>query len=164
MKSAAVLAVASFFFVSGLAASNVYAQSPAPATSALPPPSMNDPGVKPLAPPPKVPDATVSKSAGSQNLPAMQDAGTAGDGKHMTLPDVSTHQEGENEIEEYRRSGMLYLVVVTPKNGIPQSYTVDPDGTRHMHPGQAPVHPAMYKVLEWGKSKPAEASSSSDGG
>ena len=24
--------------------------------------------------------------------------------------------------------------------------------------------PAMYKVLEWGKSKPAEASSSSDGG
>ena len=59
---------------------------------------------------------------------------------------------------------MLYMVVVTPKNGIPQSYTVDPDGTRHMQPGQAPVHPAMYKVLEWGKSKPAEASSSSDGG
>ncbi|MBB5359287.1 hypothetical protein HDE76_002516 [Rhodanobacter sp. ANJX3] len=164
MKSAAVLAAASFFFVSGLAASSVYAQSSAPATNAPPPPGMNDPGVKQLPPPPKVPDATVQKSAGGQNLPAMQDTGAAGDGKHMTLPDVSTHQEGDNQVEEYRRSGMLYMVVVTPKNGIPQSYTVDPDGTRHMQPGQAPVHPAMYKVLEWGKSKPAEASSSSDGG
>ncbi|WP_458070162.1 DUF2782 domain-containing protein [Rhodanobacter sp. BL-MT-08] len=164
MKSAAVLAAASFFFVSGLAASSVYAQSSAPPTNAPPPPGMNDPGVKPLPPPPQAPDATVSKSSAGKNLPAMQDAGTASDGKHMTLPDVSTHQEGDNQVEEYRRSGMLYMVVVTPKNGIPQSYTVDPDGTRHMQPGQAPVHPAMYKVLEWGKSKPAEASSASDGG
>jgi hypothetical protein len=164
MKSAAVLAAVSFFFVSGLVASSVHAQSSAPTTNAPPPPGMNDPGVKQLPPPPKVPDATVQKSAAGRNLPAMQDAGSASDGKHMTLPDVSTHQEGENEVEEYRRSGMLYMVVVTPRNGIPQSYTVDPDGTRHMQPGQAPVHPAMYKVLEWGKSKPAEASSSSDGG
>ena len=164
MKSAVLLAAASFFFVSGLVASSADAQSSAPPTNAPPPPGMNDPGVKQLPPPPKVPDATVQKSAGGQNLPAMQDTGTASDGKHMTLPDVSTHQEGDNQVEEYRRSGMLYMVVVTPKNGIPQSYTVDPDGTRHMQPGQAPVHPAMYKVLEWGTSKPAEASSSSDGG
>jgi hypothetical protein len=164
MKSATVLAAASFFFISGLAASSVYAQSTAPATNAPPPPGMNDPGVKQLPPPPKVPDAPVPKTSGGRNLPAMQDSGAATDGKHMTLPDVSTHQEGDNEVEEYRRSGMLYMVVVTPKNGIPQSYTVDPDGTRHMQPGQAPVHPAMYKVLEWGKSRPAEAGSSSDGG
>jgi len=164
MKSAVLLAAASFFFVSGLVASSADAQSSAPPTNAPPPPGMNDPGVKQLPPPPKVPDATVQKSAGGQNLPAMQDTGTASDGKHMTLPDVSTHQEGDNQVEEYRRSGMLYMVVVTPKNGIPQSYTVDPDGTRHMEPGQPPVHPAMYKVLEWGKSKPAEASSSSNGG
>jgi hypothetical protein len=160
MKNATALAVASLFLASGLAASGVHAQ----AANAPPPPGMNDPGVKQLPPPPKAPDATLSKPAAGQSLPAMQDAGTAEDGKHMTLPDVSTHQEGENEVEEYRRSGMLYMVVVTPRNGIPQSYTVDPDGTRHMQPGQAPVHPAMYKVLEWGKSKPAEASSSSDGG
>jgi hypothetical protein len=164
MKTAAALTVASFFFASGLAAGSVHAQATAPTNNAPPPPGMNDPGVKALPPPTKAPDATVSTSARGQNLPAMQDAGSASDGKHMTLPDVSSHQEGDNEIEEYRRSGMLYMVVVTPKNGIPQSYTVDPDGTRHMQPGQAPVHPAMYKVLEWGKSKPAEASSSSDVG
>ena len=121
MKSAVLLAAASFFFVSGLVASSADAQSSAPPTNAPPPPGMNDPGVKQLPPPPKVPDATVQKSAGGQNLPAMQDTGTASDGKHMTLPDVSTHQEGDNQVEEYRRSGMLYMVVVTPKNGIPQS-------------------------------------------
>ncbi|MBB6243397.1 DUF2782 domain-containing protein [Rhodanobacter sp. MP1X3] len=167
MKSATLLVAASFLLASGLAASGAYAQSAAPATSVLPPPGMNDPGVSQLPPPPKVPSVPATKSAGGQNLPAMQDSGTASDGKHMTLPDVSSHQEGENEVEEYRRSGMLYMVVVTPKNGIPQSYTVDPDGTRHMQTGEAPVHPAMYKVLEWGKSKPAEASSSdsaTDGG
>lgn len=163
MKSAALLAAASVLFVSGLMTTSAYAQSSAPLNNAPPPPGMNDPGVKQLPPPPKVPSAPVPKSSGGKNLPAMQDSGTSGDGKHMTLPDVSSHQEGENDVEEYRRSGMLYMVVVTPKNGIPQSYNVDPDGTRHMQTGEAPVHPAMYKVLEWGKSKPAEASSS-DGG
>ena len=170
MKSSTLLVAASFLLASGLAATSAYAQSTATATltNAPPPPGMNDPGVKQLPPPPKAPSVPVPKSVTGQNLPAMQDsADTPNDGKHMTLPDVSSHQEGENEIEEYRRSGMLYMVVVTPKNGIPQSYTVDPDGTRHMQTGQLPVHPAMYKVLEWGKSKPAEASSSdsaTDGG
>jgi Protein of unknown function (DUF2782) len=167
MKSATLLVAASFLLASGLAAFGAHAQSSAPATNVPPPPGMNDPGVNQLPPPPKVPSVPATKSAAGQNLPAMQDSGTAGDGKHMTLPDVSSHQEGENEVEEYRRSGMLYLVVVTPKHGIPQSYTVDPDGTRHMQNGEPAVHPAMYKVLEWGKSKPAEASSSesaADGG
>jgi hypothetical protein len=164
MKTAALLTAASLLLASGLAISNATAQSSTPAANAPPPPGMNDPGVKQLPPPPTVPDAHKSKSSGSKSLPAMQDYGTAGDAKHMTLPDVSSHQEGENEVEEYRRSGMLYMVVVTPKDGIPQSYNVDPDGTRHMQTGQPPVHPAMYKVLEWGKSKPAEASSSDAAG
>jgi hypothetical protein len=163
MKTAALLAAAGILLASGLAISTATAQSSAPATNAPPPPGMNDPGVKQLPPPPTVPAVRMPQSSGGKSLPAMHDSGTAEDAKHMTLPDVSSHQEGENEVEEYRRSGMLYMVVVTPKNGIPQSYTVDPDGTRHMQTGQAPVHPAMYKVLEWGKSKPAEASSS-DGG
>jgi hypothetical protein len=163
MKTAALLAAAGILLASGLAISTATAQSSAPVTNAPPPPGMNDPGVKQLPPPPTVPAVPLPQSSAGKSLPAMHDSGTADDAKHMTLPDVSSHQEGENQIEEYRRSGMLYMVVVTPKHGIPQSYTVDPDGTRHMQPGQLPVHPAMYKVLEWGKSKPAEASSS-DGG
>ncbi len=73
----------------------------------------------------------------------------------MSLPEVSVHKQGENEVQEYRRNGLLYMVVVTPKNGITQTYMVSPDGTRHMQPGQPPVQPVMYDVLKWGKHKPA---------
>ena len=85
----------------------------------------------------------------------MEDAGDAGNSKQMSLPpQVSVREEDGDQVQEYRRSGMLYMVVVTPKKGIPQTYMVDPDGTRRLVPGEAPVQPVMYKVLEWGKSKP----------
>lgn len=158
MKTAALLAAASILLASG-----ALAQSAPPSGNVPPPPGMNDPGVQPVAPAsasaaPAPAPAPPHQSAISRRLPSMQD--TAGDGKHMSLPQVSVHREGQNEVQEYRRSGMLYMVVVTPKGGIPQTYQVDPDGTRHMQPGQPPVQPVMYKVLEWGKSKPAAAGSS----
>ena len=162
MKTVALLAAASILLAStAIGSTSVSAQSSAPPvlTPAPPPPGINAPGVKAVAPKAA---AVASKSTRGANPPSTQDSDSAGDGKHMTLPDVSRHQEGENDIEEYRRSGMLYMVVVTPRSGIPQSYSVDPDGTRHMQTGQAPVRPAMYKVLEWGKSKPAEAGSSGE--
>jgi hypothetical protein len=37
---------------------------------------------------------------------------------------------------------------------------VDPQGRLQPQNGAPPVKPVMYKILEWGKSKPAEASSS----
>ena len=158
MKTAALLAAASFLLAAG-----AMAQSAPPSGSVPPPPGMNDPGVQPVAPAPTsaAPASApvpAHQSAMSRGLPSMQDH--SGGGKHMTLPQVSVHQEGQNEVQEYRRSGMVYMVVVTPKGGIPQTYLVDPDGTRHLQPGQPPVQPVMYKVLEWGKSKPAAAASS----
>lgn len=154
MKTAALLAAASLLLAAG-----AIAQSAPPSGSVPPPPGINDPGVQPVAPASAGPaPAPAHPSAMSRRLPSMQDH--AGAGKHMTLPQVSVHREGQNEVQEYRRSGMLYMVVVTPKGGIPQTYRVDPDGTRHMQPGQPPVQPVMYKVLEWGKSKPAAAASS----
>ncbi len=158
MKTAALLAAASFLLAAG-----AMAQSAPPSGSVPPPPGMNDPGVQPVAPTPTsaAPASApvpAHQSAMSRGLPSMQDH--SGGGKHMTLPQVSVHQEGQNEVQEYRRSGMVYMVVVTPKGGIPQTYLVDPDGTRHLQPGQPPVQPVMYKVLEWGKSKPAAAASS----
>ncbi len=158
MKTAALLAAASLLLAAG-----AMAQSAPPSGSVPPPPGMNDPGVQPVAPAPTsaAPASApvpAHQSAMSRGLPSMQDH--SGGGKHMTLPQVSVHQEGQNEVQEYRRSGMVYMVVVTPKGGIPQTYLVDPDGTRHLQPGQPPVQPVMYKVLEWGKSKPAAAASS----
>jgi len=159
MKTAALLAAASILLASSLLASNVSAQSSAPANNVPPPPGINDPGVQPA--PADTATATRQQAGNQPALPSMHDVGDAGNGKHMTLPpQVSVHEEGEDQVQEYRRSGMLYMVVVTPKHGIPQTYKVDPDGTRHLEPGEPPVQPVMYKVLEWGKSKPAEADSS----
>ncbi len=164
MKTAALLAAASLLLAAG-----AMAQPAPPSGSVPPPPGINDPGVQPVAPAPSrsaPAPAPAQTSTKSRRLPSMQDH--SGAGKHMTLPQVSVHREGQNEVQEYRRSGMVYMVVVTPRGGIPQTYIVDPDGTRHLQPGQPPVQPVMYKVLEWGKSKPAAAASSAkpqgDGG
>jgi hypothetical protein len=53
---------------------------------------------------------------------------------------------------------------VTPKVGPQQIYTVDPDGHMLDPNGQPPVKPVMYKIMQWGNSKPASASSSDDSG
>lgn len=70
------------------------------------------------------------------------------------------HQQGDNTVEEFKQNGRVYMVVVRPKHGVPQTYMVDPQGRFHAQNGAPPVQPVMYKILEWGKSKPAEASSS----
>ncbi len=155
MKTAAFLAAASI-----LLASSAFAQSSAPPSNPPPPPGMNDPGTQPVAPSTEDSSANRSQAGRHATVPAMQAPAGVHDGKHMTLPaQVSVRREGENDVQEYRRSGLLYMVVVTPKGGVPQTYMVDPDGTRHFQAGEPPVRPVMYKVLEWGKSKPANAES-----
>ena len=150
MKIPVLLAAASV-----LLASHAFAQS-AP-TNVPPPPGINDPGVKAVAP------ATAASQGGNPMtreppaLPAMQDAGN---GRQASLPQIRVRQEGDNTIQEYSHSGQVYMVVVTPKHGIQQTYMVDPQGRLVDEHGKKPVGPAMYKVLEWGKSKPAAADSS----
>ncbi|OOG62800.1 hypothetical protein B0E46_11250 [Rhodanobacter sp. B04] len=150
MKIPVLLAAAS-----ALLASHAFAQS-AP-TNVPPPPGINDPGVKAVAP------ATAASQGGNPMtreppaLPAMQDAGN---GRQASLPQIRVRQEGDNTIQEYSHSGQVYMVVVTPKHGIQQTYMVDPQGRLVDEHGKKPVGPAMYKVLEWGKSKPAAADSS----
>ncbi|HEY0199172.1 MAG TPA: DUF2782 domain-containing protein [Rhodanobacter sp.] len=158
MKAAALLASASFL----LTASAFAQTNPAPtrpSTNAPPPPGMNDPGVKAVAP-----ASAASASAGTlnlkpQSLPSMQDNGSAGKPDN-SIPEIKTHRRGDDVVEEYSRSGQVYMIVVTPKNGIQQTYMVDPQGRVVDDHGQKPTRPVMYKVLEWGKAKPAEASSS----
>ncbi|OOG53745.1 DUF2782 domain-containing protein [Rhodanobacter sp. C03] len=150
MKNAVLLAAASV-----LLASHAFAQS-AP-TNVPPPPGINDPGVKAVAPAAAASQGGNPMTRKSPTLPAMQDAGT---GKDASLPQIRVRQEGDNTIQEYSHSGQVYMVVVTPKHGIQQTYMVDPQGRLLDEHGQKPVGPAMYKVLEWGKSKPAAEDSS----
>ena len=164
MKTAALLAAASVLLASSLFASNVSAQSFS--ATVPPPPGMNDPGVKAVAPS-ATPAASSNRTTATPNgnpmtrepppLPAMQDAGN---GRDASLPQIRVRQEGDNTAQEYSHSGRVYMVVVTPKHGLQQTYMVDPQGRLIDEHGKREVAPAMYKVLEWGKSKPAAADSS----
>ncbi len=159
MKTAALLVAASVLFTS-----SVLAQS-APSTNVPPPPGINDPGVKAAQPPARPAarqrsaHAASSSSAQSLNLkpqalPAMHDEGGVHTGRDQPPPEVRIRQEGDNSIQEYSRNGRVYMVVITPKSGIAQTYMVDPQGRLVDEHGMKPVGPVMYKVLEWGKSPP----------
>ena len=154
MKTAAQLAVASALLASTLLAFGALAQTPPPG-KALPPPAINSPGVKAVAP---ARSATVQSPATS--LPAMRDADTARDARNAPPPEVRVYQQGSDTVQEYARSGQVYMVVVTSRAGIVQTYMRDPEGRLVDEHGQKPVRPVMYKVLEWGKSRPASAQSS----
>lgn len=170
MKTAVLLVVASALF-----ASNALAQS-APSTNVPPPPGINDPGVKAVEPPAKPaakPPARTNRAARSPSahplnlkpqalpaMPAMHDDGRAASARDSSLPEIRVRQEGDNSIQEYSRNGRVYMVVVTPKSGIAQTYMVDPQGRLVDEHGMKPVGPVMYKVLEWGKSRPPAEDSS----
>lgn len=167
MKTAALLVAASVLLASG-----AFAQSSAPGTNVPPPPGIDDPGVKASSSP--VESAVKRKQAGAPKssqapliLPPMK-SGDSRLGRDASPPDVRVRQEGDINVQEYRRNGQVYMVVVTPRNGIQQIYTVDPQGRLVDEHGQKPVGPVMYKVLEWGKSRPpaeaAPADAQSTGG
>jgi hypothetical protein len=143
---------AAFVLACALLAAPVFAQSAPPRANVPPPPGMNDPGVK----------ATASEPAqsGTSLLPRKPAPIRSGE----PMPEVSVHRQGENSVQEYRRNGQLYMVVVTPPNGVAQTYMVDPQGRLVDEHGQKPTRPVMYKILEWGKSKPAPEASSGDNG
>jgi hypothetical protein len=170
MKPVALLAVLGVAIAShALAQSSASQFPPAP-----PPPGMNDPGVKATPPPPApktapAPKSAATKKSASGNVsadteatlsapetssPATSDAQPR-DANGNAPPQVRVVTQGDQTIQEYSRSGQVYMVVVTPKSGIPQTYIVDQKGAWSNQAGE-PVKPVMYKVMEWGKSKSAE--------
>lgn len=149
MKSVAMLVAASV-----LSASAAFAQSSVP-----PPPGMHDPGVKATAPARTAPAQKLNLKA-----PPQAAATAPRDARGEAPPEVKVRQEGDNTVQEYSRSGQVYMVVITPKAGVPQTYMVDPQGRLVDEHGQKPPGTVMYKVVEWGKSKPAEADSDDSSG
>lgn len=177
MKSAASLLALAAFVALPAHAQSASAQPPkfAPAP---PPPGMHDPGVKAVAPPDRPAQAGTSGSTPAEvdatplpgkpiPLPAMPgDKGKPEDAKGEPPPQVTVHTEGDAVYQEYRRGGRVYMVVVTQKNGLSYTYTVDSNGVMRATDGAPPVRPVMYKILEWGGSKPAVSGSGAqaDGG
>lgn len=152
-------------------ASNALAQSASQFPPAPPPPGMNDPGVKAVAPPPATPAPAPAPASGASSKSAqpklsadtaapLSQSGSSSsqeprDANGQTPPQVSVRTEGDQTIQEYSRSGQVYMVVVTPKGGIPQTYMIDQKGAWTNQMGE-PVKPVMYKVMEWGNRKSAE--------
>ncbi len=170
MKTTALLAststlLASSLLLSSLLVSGAFAQSK-PSTNVPPPPGMNDPGVKAVAPSRSAPQQMKPTPSDRmpdlkpQELPSMKDGDSRLGRPDPSVPDITVHKQGDNTVQEYSRSGQVYMVVVTPKNGITQTYTVDPQGRLVDEHGQKPVRPVMYKVLEWGKAPPPAEHSS----
>ena len=156
MKLSAALVV-----ISALLAAPAFAQS-RPPVNVPPPPGINDPGVKASAP--AATSAPAPAAAPAKGSTSLLPATPAPIRSGQPLPEVSVRQQGDNTVQEYRHNGQLYMVVVTPPSGIAQTYMVDPSGRLVDEHGQKPTRPVMYKILEWGKSKPAEASSTGDTG
>ena len=64
--------------------------------------------------------------------------------------DVTIRREGPNLIEEYRREGTLYMVVVTPENGVRYSYLdTDGDGRLEGDPSEGRARPVYYTLYQW---------------
>jgi hypothetical protein len=156
----------SLALAAGLLLAQAHAQDvPAkPDLPALPPPGMNDPGVHPAAAA-TAPTAPSSKATPAEIEPTHLPGKpiplprSPGDNRPPeAIPDVTVHREADQTIQEYRRSGRLYMVVVTPKNGVQQTYFVDAQGRLRDEAGQPPVRPVMYKILEWGKAPPPAGS------
>ncbi len=68
-------------------------------------------------------------------------------------PSVIIRQEEERLVEEYSINGRVYMVKITPKNGLPYFYfDEDGDGQLELQPGDEalnPVRPVFWKVKEW---------------
>lgn len=68
-----------------------------------------------------------------------------------SAPAVTIRTEGEVTIEEYRRGGQIYMVVVTPESGVRYTYLdTDGDGRLEGDPGSLEnVAPVYYTLYEW---------------
>lgn len=68
-----------------------------------------------------------------------------------SAPAVTIRTEGEVTIEEYRRGGQIYMVVVTPESGVRYTY-LDSDGDGRLEGdvgGLENVAPVYYTLYEW---------------
>lgn len=106
----------------------------------------------PAAPPPIAPGEhkeaapNVDPAAPPPLPPKVQD--------EQVEPTVEIHRdEKDNIVEEYRLNGRLYMVKITPKNGLPYYY-LDTDGDGQLELRESdraanPVQPVYWKIKEW---------------
>jgi len=114
--------------------------APPPPGSGLPPPDINDQGVQPSSIP--LPSSSIRPS----EAPSLR----AANGEQAPTVAVKTEPNGDT-VEEYRRGATLYMVRITPKNGITQTFMVNGgNGKLIRDPRMGPVDPVYYTIYQWG--------------
>lgn len=68
-------------------------------------------------------------------------------------PTVTIRQEEDRRIEEYSHNGKIFMVKITPEDGVPY-YFMDLDGDGNLERDERsrafqPVEPAQWKIKEW---------------
>lgn len=89
-------------------------------------------------------DETTAPDADAPLPPKVQESETI-------QPAVTIRTEGDLTIEEYRRDGNVYMVVVTPTQGPKQTY-MDTDGNGRLETTDNDlerVQPVFYTLYEW---------------
>ena len=79
--------------------------------------------------------------------PPMPAAGSVDD----EAPEITITQRGADKVEEYRLSGKLYMVKVTPSHGVPY-YLVDEQGDGvmvRMNTVTSGTRPPMWVIKRW---------------
>lgn len=126
-----------------------------------PPPGLNDPGVTttateqsgaepaaapaavddPLAPPPK-PDARLVRDKASRDR--------AANAERVAASNVTTRQQGDDTIEEYRQNGHLWMIKIKRPTGPVQTF-YDEDGSGRLvrDAREGPVSPVYFTLYEW---------------
>ena len=132
-----------------------------PKADAPPPPGINDPGVTtpapqtdsvapaaadsavadPLAPLPKPDTRLVRDKATRTNVATPE---------RIAASDVTTHQQGNDTVEEYRQNGHVWMIRIVPQNG-PAQVFMDTTGSGRLtnDPRQGPVAPVYFSLYEW---------------
>lgn len=110
---------------------------------------LDDPAAPPPIPPVDAPDRPVEElDEGVPIPPKVQDENS------RLEPTVDIRRDEEdNLIEEYRLDGRVYMIKITPKNGIPYYY-LDDDGDGELELRESdrsahPVKPVYWKIKEW---------------
>lgn len=133
-----------------------------PKAEVPPPPGLNDPGVgtpaapaqdgaepasapqadqDPLAPIPK-PDARLVRDKASRDR--------AANAERVAASDVTTRQQGDDTIEEYRQNGRLWMIKIRQPQGPVQTFYDDDGSGRLMRdPKEGPVSPVYFTLYEW---------------
>ena len=128
-----------------LAAMTAQAQTaPAPPATAPPPPGIDAEGTAAVEVAPA--EAAATDPADIKENPLPEKVRPSDE----LAPNVTIRTEGDVTIEEYRRSGQVYMVVVTPQKGPRYTYLdTDGDGRLEGDPKEGPVQPVYYTLYEW---------------